>query len=182
MMPWEAAFRTKYDTFPNKTSNGSQNIADPKSMCMIHNCSIGNALLICLKHQSNNERHSTPSPLCLCLRGCKLNFTLPAAGCLGPPGSAERQLMTGWHISVSVRERARAAEQSVLTRLSIWQKITNNLTLTSTFSHLSGGDTFAQTLSCVCVRPWTHTRLWLLAGTEWLFFSFSEEHPEEWSE
>lgn len=151
-------------------------------MCMIHNCSIGNALLICLKHQSNNNRHSTPSPLCLCLRGCKLNFTLPAAGCLGPPGTAERQLMTGWHISMSVceRERARAAEQSVLTRLSIWQKITNNLTLSSTFSHLSGGDTFAQTLSyvCVCVCEAADTHSALALGGDRVTF-FSEEHPEE---
>lgn len=38
----------------------------------------------------------SPSMLCMCLLVCKLNFTLPAAGCLGPPGTAECQLLIGW--------------------------------------------------------------------------------------
>lgn len=61
----------------------------------------------------------------VCLWGRKLNFTLPAAGCLGPPGSANTNC---WLAGTLAWERA--AEQSVLTCLSIWQTIINNLSLT----------------------------------------------------
>lgn len=54
-----------------------------------------------------------PPLLCLCLTGCKLNFTLPAAGCLGPPGSAECQLLIGWKSSVRESNRTVCSDLSL---------------------------------------------------------------------
>lgn len=70
-----------------------------------------------------------------------------------------------------------AAEQSVLTCVSVWQTLINNLSLTlyklpylqpSSLSHVSKSDVFAplRWCVCVCVSAQMHAQCWHLIGKE----------------
>ncbi len=121
------------------TSFNSQNYKDFELQRLISNqcgwliskCSIGNSLMIYLHHQSNNKCHFSPSLLCLCLWGCKLNFTPPAAGCLGPPGSAERQLLIGCHTGMTEGSRTVCSDLSLYLADNHKQSLSHSLWVTS---------------------------------------------------
>lgn len=130
--------------------------------------------MILLQHASNTEAimSTTISPACISW-GCKLNFTLPAAGCLGPPGSAECQLLIGWQNSVTVSSRTVCSDLCLCLADSHKQSLSHPLwvTLFATVEFVPCEQewrvrSLTMVCVCVCVSAQMHAQCWHLIGKE----------------
>lgn len=122
--------------------------------------------------------------LCMCLLVCKLNFTLPAAGCLGPPGTAECQLLIGWLL--------RKNSRTVCSDLSLYladhhkQSLSHSLWVTflAAVSPMWEKVTLLLTYQLMCVWLCRHTLnvAALLGKRDIYVFLPSEKHTKGWNQ